>query len=142
MRLAWEIARALSTAGESSTKRAWLDPAFLSHRFKLRAFGQRLSRSYELFNGQYLWTSGVPAAHACSLLPCQRSLSDERTFELRERAKQVEKQDPARALGVDRFLNRSELNALVAEVRDHLDEMGEGPPETVEFPDYERIAAV
>ena len=67
-------------------------------------------------------------------------LPDEVALELGQRPKHMEHQFATARRGVEVFLETLETDATLREVRDHLDEMAEGPSEAIEFPNHQHVA--
>jgi hypothetical protein len=67
-------------------------------------------------------------------------LANEVALELGQRPKHMEHQFATARRGVEVFLETLETNATLREVGDHLDEMAEGSPEAIEFPNQQHIA--
>ena len=72
--------------------------------------------------------------------PCGRAFADEVAFELGQGGEDVEDQLAAGGGGVDCLLEAPEPDAALSQFGDGVDEMPEGPPEAVEFPDDQGIA--
>jgi hypothetical protein len=85
-----------------------------------------------------------PAKANSALLRCLdsglRPLDDQAALELSQSAHDVHNQASARTRGVDRVGQAAEVDFACAEFGDERDQMREGPPKPVQFPDDEGVA--
>ena len=70
------------------------------------------------------------------------ALADERALELGQRAHHVEDQAPAGSRRVDALAQGAKVDASLAQIAHHVDQMRQRAAQTVEFPDHEHIAGL
>jgi hypothetical protein len=97
-------------------------------------------RSREAFWGHDGLPPALATAGACGGEAGVGAFLDQGAFEFRERTEDVEDEPAAGARGIDLLGQRPEGDVAVGELAGELDEVGEGPAETVEAPNAERVA--
>jgi hypothetical protein len=81
----------------------------------------------------------APSCAGCGQ-PSVRALANEIALELGNSAEDVKDQLPAWRRRVDALREADELNTTLAQLFDHLDQVGQGPAEAVQFPHDKRVA--
>ena len=85
-------------------------------------------------------TAAVAAAGPGGSQPGGRAFADEVAFELGQGGKDMEDQLAARGGGIDRLLQAAEPNAALGQSGDGVDQMPQGPAQSVELPDDQGVA--
>src|SRR4051812_11859092 len=94
----------------------------------------------DLLGGQCLGSAEQPAPCSSGSQAGVGALPDEIPFELGEGSEDMKDEFPAACSGVDLFLQRPEANAALLQVPDGVDEVHQGPAESVQAPDDQGVA--
>src|ERR1700736_5936432 len=93
------------------------------------------------FGGRHApWPAPSAATSSGRRQPCERPLPNEITLELGQRAKDMEDELAAWGGGIDVFLDAAEPDVATLKLGNGVDEMPQRASQSIEFPDYQRVA--